>query len=95
MTLSLNLVSGFVLIMLGANLVHLASPHQKLMRVAGPRRPVIAAVGTAMLAIATLLLVRALSFLGGIFTALTLVMLLWSVPPLAIAWLRQRREARP
>ena len=72
---------------LGALCLYLASPHQKLLPHRALPVPLIAA-GTVLLLASFALLRTYFSPAIAVFILLTTLMLLWSLPPLLIAWLR-------
>ena len=71
---------------LGAVLLYLASPNQRWL--AAPLGTAGRWGGWAALAVGQLLLWRIMGVATAIFTSLTLLMLWWSVVPLAVAWRR-------
>ncbi|TXS94033.1 hypothetical protein FV139_10500 [Parahaliea maris] len=77
---------------LAALCLYLASPHQKLVQRPLPGRA-LALTGIA-LGVSTLALLN--SYFGpaiAVFILVTGLMLLWSLPPLAIAWLHHKRQS--
>ena len=74
---------------LGALVLYLGAPHQKLRRKPIPRNRSLAA-GTALVALALLLFLRVAGPATAVFILLTLLMALWSVPPLAVAYVHAR-----
>lgn len=92
--LSIESVGSGLCTLIGATLVYLATPHQKLMRNVACKRA-FAATGAAMLFAAALLLMRVMGSATAVFTVIVVAMLLWSLPPLLIGWLRHRAGARP
>lgn len=77
----------------GASLLYLASPNQRLRahRLTG-RWPQM--LGWGLILCALLLLWQFAGSASGIFILFTLLMAIWSLPPLAIAWLRARKDAQ-
>ncbi|RYE70320.1 MAG: hypothetical protein EOP17_01090 [Rhizobiaceae bacterium] len=74
----------------GATVLYLAAPNQSLTRQkAGPP---VAYAGVAALVGALVVLLSLMGPATAVFTWMTGIMLLWTVPPLAIGWLRHRRE---
>ncbi|TXS94400.1 hypothetical protein [Parahaliea aestuarii] len=69
--------------------LYLASPHQKLIARALPAR-VLASAGAVLIVASLYLLSRFFGTATSAFILLTALMLLWSLPPLAIACLRHR-----
>ena len=83
--------AGGVLVVLSALLLHLAAPHQQwgALRV----RPALCGwSGAGALVIGTALLMGWAGPATAIFIALTLLMTVWSIVPVAIAWWRFRRR---
>ncbi len=82
---------GALLVMLGAGILFLASPHQLLLR-KPPARPIALGSGASAILAGTLLLLGWAGPATAIFIAMTAAMLVWTLLPLAAAWLRQARE---
>ncbi|MGK2286511.1 hypothetical protein [Pedomonas sp. V897] len=83
---------GGLFVCVAALLLYAASPNQKLTRV---RRWVsgLAYLGVAAFAQGLVLLLQWAGPATAVFIALTLAMLVWTVVPLGIAWLRSSTEA--
>ena len=81
-----------VAMIVAAAAFYLASPHQKLIGRTMPRR-LLAGAGLVFSAAALVLLLQLAGPATSVFILLTGLMLLWTVPPLLIAYLRARREA--
>ncbi|SFP26982.1 hypothetical protein [Qipengyuania nanhaisediminis] len=75
----------------GAGLLYLASPNQQWRKshLVG-RWPIPA--GIALIVTSLLLLWQFAGWASTVFIAMTLLMLAWSIPPLAIAWVQNRRD---
>ncbi|WP_116368159.1 hypothetical protein [Parahaliea mediterranea] len=69
--------------------LYLASPHQKLTTRTLPART-LALSGCALVGVSFYLLNRYFGSATSVFLLLTALMLLWSLPPLAVAYLRHR-----
>lgn len=80
--------------LVGATALYLASPNQQaLAQRISPRIGCI--LGIAALSISLMLFLRVAGPATSVYVLLTLVMLLWSLPPLLFAWLRQRKRNMP
>lgn len=88
--ISLFLTAAAVLIVLGAGLLYLASPNQRLYAAALPLR-LLALTGMLLLLVALLLLLQFSGSATSVFILLTGVMLMWTVPPMVIGYLRHKR----
>lgn len=78
-------------LLIGTTCLYVATPHQALFRAALPRKPLII-TGCVTLAISLALLLGQMGSATAVFTWMTGLMFLWSVPPVVIRWLRYRRE---
>lgn len=84
-------LAGGVLVVLAALLLYLAAPHQQWGAL--PMRPGACGwSGAAALVVGTVLLLGWAGAATAIFIALTLLMAVWSVVPVAIATWRFRRQ---
>lgn len=90
--MNLLAVLAMALVGVGALLLYLASPNQ-LAFVGGAQRKWLAWPGTAFALLGTGLLLRWGGTAAAIFTAVTLIMLVWTLIPLAVAWRRGDRKA--
>lgn len=79
---------------LGASLLYLSAPHQKLRPTPLPRQPWVAIGGIALL-FALILFWQIAGTATAFFILFTLLMSLWSIPPLGIAYARARRDKQP
>ena len=86
----LTVILGIVFASVGAVMFYLASPHQKLLAVAMPRR-LLRALSILSLIGAGLLLVRIVGAGTAFFAVLTLLMVLWSIAPIFVALIRYQR----
>jgi len=75
----------------GAGCIYLAAPHQTLIAPPANSR-ILRLAGFFGLATALILLLLFMGPATAIFTWTVGMMLLWSVPPIVIRWLRFRRE---
>lgn len=91
---SVEAVASGLCIIVGAALIYLATPHQKLARRV-MAKPLLLTAGSMLVAIAAYLLMTIMGAATAIFTVIIVIMLLWSLPPLLIAWLRHRMDAQP
>jgi len=85
---------GFLgmVIVIGASLaLYLASPHQLVVKRTRPTQ-VLAWGGLAGLVLGLVVLLQWAGPATAVFIAVTLAMLVWTVVPLAAAWLRRRKE---
>ncbi len=82
-----------VLLTAGALALYLCAPHQRLL--SAPARKPAAWIGAALLAAALALLLTMMGPATAVFTWMTALALLWTIPPVVIGWLRFRRSARP
>lgn len=75
----------------GAGLLYLASPNQQWGKshLVG-RWPIW--TGIALIVISLILLLQFAGWASSVFIAMTLLMLAWSIPPLAIAWVQSRKS---
>jgi len=90
-TAAIGSLAGGVLVLLSALLLHLAAPHQQWGAL--PVRPALCGwSGAGALAIGTALLLGWAGPATAIFIALTLLMTVWSIVPVAIAWWRFHRQ---
>ncbi|AMK17113.1 MULTISPECIES: hypothetical protein [Sphingobium] len=78
-------ILGGLLVGLAAMLLYLAAPHQQMGRLPCPPR-LAGWGGVALLILGTGLLLGWAGVATGIFIVLTLVMTVWSVVPVIIAW---------
>lgn len=78
-------------LLIGALLLYLGMPHQKLLR-SMPPKWLARGAGAALLAAAIFMLASDMSGSVSIFTAVVMVMTLWSLAPLLFAWLRHARK---
>lgn len=85
-----NAISGLGLVM-GGILFYFGTPHQQLDRTIAPKRS-LRWGGLVLLIVATTLLATRMAVSAAIFSATIVVMTIWSLAPLLIAWLRHRRE---
>lgn len=74
---------------LGALLAYAGASNQRL---SATPRPALRWVGWALLAIALLALLTSFGPTAAVFTWMTMVMLIWSIIPLVIAWRDARRR---
>lgn len=81
-------IPAVVLLICGATLLYMAAPNQSLTR-SKVSRP-IAFIGAIALVAALVLLFTIMGSAAAIFTWVTALMLLWTVPPIVIGWLRWR-----
>ncbi|TLM77045.1 hypothetical protein ACONUD_08950 [Microbulbifer harenosus] len=89
----LLLSSAALLIALGAGLLYLASPNQRIFSSVLPARPLLWA-GLLLLALALVLLLQYSGTATSVFILLTGVMFTWTIPPMVIAYLRHKREVQ-
>lgn len=85
-------IYGMVLSLLGGLILYLASPNQLLWTRALPRR-LLALAGAGSTFAGLVLLLRWAGPATAVFIAFTAVMLVWTIVPLAAAWLRGDRKA--
>ena len=78
-------------LMIGAGSLYLASPNQMAMTLP-VNRETLRIIGIVVLAAALVLLLAQMGPATAVFTWTVGLMLLWSVPPIIIGWLRFRRE---
>lgn len=78
---------------LGALILYLAAPHQKLRREPLPKQPALVAGGLLLVASLALYL-QVAGPATSVFILFTLLMTLWSVPPLGFAFARARKGGR-
>lgn len=78
-------------LILGAGCFYVAAPHQTLITPPANSRT-LRLVGLFGLAIALILLLLFMGPATAVFTWMVGMMLLWSIPPIVIRWLRFRRE---
>lgn len=90
MTLISIPVAG-TLILLGALVLYLASPHEALLATPVRRKAPISLAVLGLLA-AQAVLVRHFGTATSAFVLMTALMLLWTVPPVVIAWFRHRKK---
>lgn len=86
-------ILGGLLVCVAAMLLYLAAPHQQMGRLPCPPR-LAGWGGLALLIAGTGLLLRWAGVATAIFIALTLVMTIWSVVPVTIAWRRGAPEGK-
>jgi len=86
-------VLGGLLVCLAAMLLYLAAPHQQAGRLPCPPR-LSGWSGTALLIAGTGLLLGWAGVATAIFIVLTLVMTIWTVVPVLIAWSRGAPEGK-
>lgn len=91
MNLSLSLAAAVCLVA-GALAVYLSMPHQALVSSTAPRS--VRFAGAAALVIALGLLLVVMGSATAVFTWATALILLWSVPPVIIGWLRHRKPGQ-
>lgn len=84
---------GGLLIGLASLLLYAASPNQQLTR-ARRRGAGLACLGVAVFALGLVLLLQWAGPATAVFIALTLAMLVWSILPVGIAWVRSVLGAR-
>jgi hypothetical protein len=84
-------VLAALLLAAGAAALYIAAPHQSLTVAKAGRTAVYAGMGA--LAGALVVLLSLMGPAAAVFTWTTGLMLLWSVPPVLIRWLRYRRES--
>jgi hypothetical protein len=80
-----------VLLTGGALCLYVATPHQRLLAARPSPRPVRAA-GSVCLAAALAILLALMGPATAVFTWAIGLMAAWTIPPVAIAWLRHRRQ---
>ena len=85
-------IAGFT-IAGAALLLYLASPHQKIFARDLPRKSLVGA-GIVLLGVSLVLLMRRFGNATAVFNLLTLLMLLWTLLPLAVAYWRNSKESR-
>lgn len=83
--------SAYAVLTVAALALYLASPHQKLVQSPLPRCA-LAWTGVALLVVALAVLASIAGSATAVYIHLTILMLLWSVPPLALAWWRAQGE---
>lgn len=84
---------GSVMIALSATLLYLAAPHQRWGRL--PCKPSrVLWLGLVLLVAGTILLFRWAGTATAIFIGLTILMAVWSLVPLAVAWWRGIPETK-
>jgi len=79
---------AMMMLVAGTTLLYLATPHQALR--ASPLGRWASRAGLAALAVALILLLRVMGPATAVFAWTTGLMLLWTIPPLAIAFARRR-----
>lgn len=84
---------GIVLTLGGATALYAAAPHQKLLAATLPPRRC-AMVGALLMAAGLGALLTWAGPATAIFISLTMAMLAFSFVPVAVAWLRHRKEQR-
>lgn len=87
------MLAGCALTVLAALLLYAASPHQQLGRL--PCTPAVARALGALMLVAGVALMRLWSgWAVALCAPLTVLMVVWSIMPLAIGWWRHRRKDR-
>lgn len=87
----LALIAALLLI-LGSVAAYLAAPHQQLRKTAAPRG--LGLLGAAAILAALVILLTIMGSATAVFTAVIGLMLLWSILPVAIAWIRYRQSGK-
>lgn len=82
------------LLVAGALCLYVATPNQRLLATRPAPRPARAA-GCACLVAALAILLALMGSATAVFTWAIGLMTAWTIPPVVIAWLRHRRQARP
>ena len=82
---------GMACTLLGAAAIYLASPNQLLTEMAMPRRPLVWG-GTAASMLGLALLFQWAGPATAVFIHVTLTMLVWSLVPITIAWIKGDRK---
>lgn len=90
---ALLLIAAAVLILLGAGLLYLASPNQRL-NVAALPSTLLAWAGLLLLLFALILLLQFSGSATSVFILLTGVMFVWTVPPMVIGYLQHKRGGK-
>jgi hypothetical protein len=88
----LVILAGSGMAALSAMLFHLVSPHQQMGALPLPRS-VLALLGGVSLAVGIAMIAAWSGWAVAMFTPLTVLMVVWSILPLAIGWWRHRRKA--
>ena len=86
-------VLGGVVVVVGATLLYLASPNQRLAKARLPGR-LLAWTGIAALASVLALVLRWAGPVASVFIVVTLAMVAWTVLPLIVAWWRGAPEGK-
>jgi len=86
-------ILGGLSVCLAAMLLYLAAPHQQMGRLPFPPR-LAGWSGVALLIVGTALLLGWAGAATAIFIVLTLVMTIWSIVPVIIAWRRGASEGK-
>jgi len=90
---ALLLTSAAVLLALGSMLLYLASANQRLFPIVLPAR-MLGWTGLLLLAFSLVLLLQYSGSGSAVFILMTGVMFMWTVPPMAIAYLKRKREGQ-
>ncbi|WP_428820627.1 hypothetical protein [Microbulbifer sp. MCCC 1A16149] len=90
---ALFLISAAALLVLGSILLYLASANQRLFSTVPSARTLVF-TGLLLLVFALVLLLQYSGTGSAVFILVTGVMFMWTVPPMAIAYLRHKGEAQ-
>lgn len=85
-------ILAIALLIFGTSALYLAAPHQQLLSVAAPR--ILGLSGGLAIIAALIILLTIMGPATAVFTTFIALMLLWSIPPVMIAWVRFKQKGR-
>lgn len=87
----MEIIGASFTVVVAAIMLYLSSPHQKLVLRELPQRTFFI-VGLILIVVSLVLFVQFFGSATSVFIVLTVLMLLWSIPPLLIAYVRAKRS---